>query len=245
MPYRNLWLKEVKSLFPLYGVLGILTVLLHLFLLIKFDVMDDDVVFVFGVLTPFFVISSLALGTGYYQLYTEWRTNSIYLLLSLPVRGWKILSAKLTAVVSLLVATLLFCSASFLLILVRAVWDNLGSEIELSGTTMINILLNSFWMYLLTMVLLLAMIQFAFLCGQLVTRLKWLVALSAFLAGSWLLMRVSPMLSDLFLWMPDILYGGKDTDLIYLHSGPFLILLLFCVGLTMLNGVIFEKEVEV
>jgi hypothetical protein len=47
------------------------------------------------------------------------------------------------------------------------------------------------------------------------------------------------------LWLPDIFYGGRELEVVYLHSGPFLVLLLLTAGLLWLNGYLFEKEVEV
>jgi hypothetical protein len=240
-------MKELKSIFPLYGVFSVAIVFLHFFVLYKSTVWDNDIILVVSLFIPTIFVAVLAIGTGYYQLQMEWRTNSIYLLLSLPVRGWKLLMAKLVAVISVLVMTCIWIGVSFVLILLRVKWDEWRANEDLPALmpTLLNVTANSFWMYCLVVTFMLIVIQFAFLCGQLVVKFKWLVVLSAFFAALWLVFRVSPLLSNLLLWTPEIFFGGKDTDVMYLHSGPFIVLLLTCVGLVWLNGFIFEKEVEV
>ncbi|MDF2815181.1 MAG: hypothetical protein K0Q81_1381 [Paenibacillus sp.] len=247
MVFRNLLIKELKSILPVYGVFAVLVVLTHLIVLYKSPVLEDDGMFVLSVFLPYLFAAVIAIGTGYYQLHTEWKTNSIYLLLSLPVRGWKVITAKLAAVLLLLTVTLIWIGASFVLILLRVLWDGF-IELENLPTilpAMLNVVFNIFWMSLLTVTLMHVLIQFTFLCGQLVAKFKWLVMFGAFVGMSWLIVRISPPLSKLLLWTPEILVGGTDLDVEYLHAGPFIVLLLLCIGLVALDGWIYEKEVEV
>ncbi|TLS48448.1 hypothetical protein FE782_30385 [Paenibacillus antri] len=204
-------------------------------------------IFVLSLVVPFLTVSAMAIGTGYYQLHTEWKTNSIYLLLSLPIRGWKVVTAKLAAVLSLLLLTILCIGVSFALILLRLKWGEISVSEEWPEVVpaLLNLTLNSFWMYCLTVTLLILIIQFAYLCGQLVGKFKWAVTLAAGFAALYLVFRVSPILSSLLSWMPELFYGGVDFDALYLHSGPFLVLMLLCGAFLWLNGYIFEQEVEV
>ncbi|MNY20727.1 hypothetical protein D3C86_1542270 [compost metagenome] len=110
---------------------------------------------------------------------------------------------------------------------------------------MIDIVWSFFWMGMLVILFLLVVVQFTFLCGQLVAKFKWIVMLSAFFGIIWLVMRVSPVLGALLVWMPDIVIGREEFDMAFLHSGAFIGLALLSVGLMALNGFIFEKEVEV
>lgn len=247
MGFRNIWTKELRGNGPLYAVYAILVVLLHVLLLYKRESIPDDAMGVLALLLPFLFVSAMAIGSGYYQLHVEWRTQSIYLLLSLPIRGWKVLTAKMAAVVTLLLLSLLWTGLSFSIILLRVQWTKLASDEEFMEMlpTIIHMVLNSAWMYGLTILFLLALTQFTFLCGQLVAKLKWVVMIAAFFGMLWLFLRISPALSGLLQWTPEILFGGGDSDTAYLHSGPFIVLLAVCVGLTALNGYIFEKEVEV
>lgn len=247
MGFRNLFGKEIRSLVPMYGVFAVVMAVLDFFILYKSKYWEDDVVFMLSLIFPFIFAGAVAVGTGYYQLHTEWRTNSIYLLLSLPIRGWKVLAAKITAVLCLFIATLLWIAVCFSVILLGTTWNELFEGAELSELLpgVLNTAANSLWMYVLVVLFLLAVSQFAFLCGQLVTKLKWLVVLSAFLGALWLAVRITPLLSYMMQWTPDIFFGGLDMDALYLHSGPFIVLLLLSFGLIWLNGYIFEKEVEV
>lgn len=231
----------------MFGVCALIIVILHFFILSKTNVWDDDVVFITSLFMPFLFVSMLAVGTGYYQLHSEWRTNSIYLLLSLPIRGWAVLVAKLSAVLTALMLTLAVTGISFAIILLHAIWPEFKESAEIfeSFPLFLNLTANSFWIYTLLVCFVLVLIQFAYLCGQLVHRFKWLVVTGAFLAALRLVLRVSPLLSQLLLWLPDVYFGGENYDVLYLHSGPFLVLLLFTIVLTWLNGYIFQKVVEV
>ena len=68
---------------------------------------------------------------------------------------------------------------------------------------------------------------------------------AAFFAAIWLIMRLSPFLSDAFRWAPEIVVGGSELDKVYFNSGPFIGLAVLGAALAWLNGYILEKEVEV
>lgn len=247
MAFRKLFAKEFRSVLPAFGMYSAAVMLWHFFVLYKSGVWDWDAVSAAAVAGPVLFASFLAVGAGYFQLHTEWKTNSIYLLLSLPVRGWKVLTAKLAAVLSSLFLSLIWIGLSFVMILLRVGWDRVSGG-KLQGELLlaiINVLFNSLWMYALTIVFLLAVVHFAYLCGQLASRFKWVVMTCAGFAVLWLALRASPLLSEWLRWMPDIAFGGAGEEGIYLYSGPFLVLLLLSVGLIALNGYIFEREVEV
>ncbi|KRE97704.1 hypothetical protein ASG89_29300 [Paenibacillus sp. Soil766] len=247
MALWNLFRKEIKSIFPLFGFFAVAVVALHLIVLYKSAELQMDATMVLTLIVPYLFLVALAIGTGYYQLHVEWRTNSIYLLLSLPIRGWKVLAAKLAAVLSLLIATSIGIGASFTILVLRVMWEEVSTSEDWSelGPSLISLVLNLYWICLLVMLFLLIVVQFTFLCGQLVAKFKWLVMLSAFFGIIWLILRISPLLSDLLIWTPEIVIGNKESDMAFLHSGPFIVLGLLCVGLIALNGFIFEKEVEV
>ena len=157
------------------------------------------------------------------------------------------LTAKLAAVISLLLITCLCIVTSFSIILLPTQLDDLRVNVDVAEglPTLLNITLNGFWMCLLGTIFMLIVTQFAFLAGQLVAKLKWLVMFSAFLGTIWIVLRLTPPLSNLLHWTPDIYVGGRDSDVLFLHSGSFIILLLVSAGILWLSGYIFEKEVEV
>ncbi|MDF2722476.1 MAG: hypothetical protein K0Q59_2151 [Paenibacillus sp.] len=243
MPFRNLLVKEVKGIFPLFAVFALLVVVIDLLVMAKSIYVKKETIVIITTLTPFLFISFIALGVGYYQLFTEWRTNSIYLLLSLPMRGWKLLTAKLVALLGLLLLTLLWIALSFCLIILRTVWSDVDADNIVP--MLLNLGMYAFVIYVLLVVFVLSALQFAFLCGQFVSRLRWLVVLGVFFAVMWLYARVSPVISGWLLWLPDFNLGSLETDMVYLHSGPYVVMLLAIVGLVGLSGYLFEKEVEV
>ncbi|KRE58395.1 hypothetical protein [Paenibacillus sp. Soil750] len=247
MALWNLFKKEIKSISPLFGFFTVGVVALHVIVLYKSADFQMDATMVLALIIPYLFLVALAIGTGYYQLHVEWRTNSIYLLLSLPIRGWKVLAAKLAAVLSLLIATSIVIAASFASLLLRVMWEEVSTSEDWSelGPSLMSLVLNLYWICLFVMLFLLIVVQFTFLCGQLVAKFKWFVMVSAFFGIIWLSLLISPLLSNLLVWTPEIVIGHKDSDMAFLHSGPFIVLGLLCIGLIALNGFIFEKEVEV
>ncbi|MBM7564826.1 hypothetical protein [Paenibacillus sacheonensis] len=249
MGFRRLVRKEIRSLFPLFAVYGGAVTALHAIVMFKGGPLGNEAVQIVALLLPFLFASAIVIGIGYFQLSTEWKTNSIYLLLSLPIRGWKVLLAKLGALLLLLGATLLWIAASYSLFLLRSAGTALFTDQEWGDhsfrSTLSNLAGNSLWMYLLSVVLLVMLVQFAFLSGQLVARFRWVMALIAFFAGTWVIYRIAPFLSDVLSWLPDFSFGGSLSGIVYLHSGLFAALVLLGVGLAWLNGYLFEKVVEV
>ncbi|MCM3747884.1 hypothetical protein M3223_11025 [Paenibacillus pasadenensis] len=245
MGFGQLFKKEWKSIFPLYAVFCAVVTAYHLFTLYRGAGWEEDFIFVSTFIIPAVIVGLLTVGMGYYQLQTEWKTNSIYLLLSLPIRGWKIMSAKLLASLLPLLVSMSWITASFAVVVLRGRWDTMHDFFPPLLPFLLNVALNSLWMYLFTVVFLAVLLQFSFLCGQLAARFQRTFACLAFIGGLWLVIRISPPLSGLLAGIPGIAFGSDDTDLLYLHSGPFLVLLLLCAGLVWLNGYLFEKEVEV
>lgn len=247
MGFRRLFLKEVRSFLPVYGIFAVAVAVLHLFIMLRGLGWQDGTILGLSLLLPFLFLSAIAVGTGFYQLFAEWRTNSIYLLLSLPLRGWKVMTAKLSAVLALLYLTLLANGISFAVFLFGAMnkQTELPDDIPEVLPDVLNTLFNLCWMYALTVIFLIALVQFAFLCGQLVAKFKWLVVIGAFFAALYLVLRIGPPVSKLLEWLPEIYFGGENAGVVYLNAGPFLILALLSAGFIWLSGYIFEKEVEV
>lgn len=247
MAFRKLFLKEFRVALPLYGVFCAAVLLLHLLFLYKKDDWNPEYVPALTLFLPYLFAGALAVGMGYYQLYSEWRSNSVYLLLSLPVRGWKVLAAKLAASLALLVATSVWIAGSFAATLLPSHWQEFNEYDQAVDAfpALFNLAAHSLWMYLFFVTLFIIVVQFAFLCGQLVTRFKWLVVFAAFFAALWLIMRINPLLSVVLQWAPELIVGGNELDMVYFNSGPFIGLALLGAALAWLNGYIFEKEVEV
>lgn len=247
MAFRKLFLKELRGALPLYAVFCGAVLLLHLFLLYKYNDWGQEYISALSMLMPYVLAGALAVGLGYYQLHSEWRTNTVYLLLSLPVRGWKVLAAKLSATLLLLATTSLWIAVSYSMTLLPAYWRewNLSAQMTEAYPSLLNLATNALWMYLFFAAFFIIVVQFAFLCGQLVARFKWFIVFIAFFAALWLVMRLNPLLSGALSWTPEIMLGGNELEKIYMHSGPFIGLALLGAGLAWLNGYIFEKEVEV
>ncbi|MBO9597236.1 MAG: hypothetical protein J7559_05375 [Cohnella sp.] len=247
MAFRKLFLKEARAALPLYVVFCAAILLLHLLFLYKKDDWNPDYIPAFTLFLPYLFAGMLAVGLGYYQLHSEWRSNSVYLMLSLPVRGWKVLAAKLAATLALLAATSLWIAGSFAATLLPSQWRELNADEQVADAfpALFNLAAHLMWMYAFFVALFIVVVQFAYLCGQLVARFKWLVVFAAFFAVLWLIMRLNPLLSDALRWAPEIIIGGSELDKVYFNSGPFIGLAILGAALAWLNGYILEKEVEV
>ncbi|WP_438445031.1 hypothetical protein [Gorillibacterium sp. sgz5001074] len=247
MGFRNLWMKELRGVLPIYAVYAVAVVILNAIIFYKIDIMQDDTIFVLSLLLPFMLVSALTVGLAYYQLHIEWKTNTVYLLFSLPMRGWKILTAKLSALLLFLIAALLWTGVCFSPLLFKVDWVHIRFDEEFREMLpeLLRVMLNCAWIFLLAVIFLLVLIQFTFLCGQLAAKLKWVFMLCAFFGMLWLVMRISPLLTGLLGWLPGIPMEGDEWNQVFLQSGAFLVMAFLCAGLTVLNGYLIEKEVEV
>lgn len=251
MLFWRLFVKESRSLLPAVAILAALVLIWHVFLLSRLYVWTADLVLSLG-LMPAFVLPVWTLGMMVYSLHTEWSTNSIYQLLVLPLRGWKVAGAKLAAVLAGLSALLVFSLASYWLFFGRHFLGMIAgvSVIPLQWLGEAGLLLLlAYWAVTAVMVVL---AQFSYLAGRVVPKFGWLAAGAAFFVSLWLMMRLGTLLAPLFAWVPDLSYRAwivmdsvARMNMVTVSSAPLVVVTLLTGAFFLLTSWLIEREVEV
>ncbi len=191
------------------------------------------------------------------QLYRhEWRENTSYLMLSLPVRAWIITSAKLAVLVAGVVGFSSVILAGGLLLVERTgILSGLGDIHDLASVPLEWVFKMGLLGYAWSVggiVLLALLAQWAYVFSRLFNRFQGLVMAWTWLVTFWLMGRVVDLggrlltwLPDFYLRMPDMAGEGLHLHRVALESGPFWALILFVVGLYTLLNLTVERAVEV
>lgn len=151
---------------------------------------------------PFVFLPFWLLWQSFQSLRSEWREDTVYTLLVLPVPGWQILISKMLEIcieytvlllVSLGGGLILFHGhlEALLLILPRPSW----------------LLWNGFILYLVSLAVLAAfvsVIQLSFVVSKMVGRLQGLVALWVLILANWLVAKSGIILEPVFRWLPPL-----------------------------------------
>ena len=191
------------------------------------------------------------------QLYRqEWRENTSYLMLSLPVRAWKITSAKLAALLTGVLALWLLFAAGFWLLMSRTgLWAelfrrNLFALVPLEWVVRMSLL--AFGVMLAGLVVLALFAQFAYVFSRLFTRFRGFVMLWTWGLSFWLFIRVADLgsrvlgfLPDFHLRMLNVRNGVPEFDVVAIDSGPFVAVALLLFGLYWLLNAVLERAIEV
>jgi len=96
MAFFNLYKKELRESGFTALIIALLTLAFHFFLYTRISVHNYQLI-IGSVLAPFFIFPVYFLATGYRTFSQEWDNRTIYLLKSLPRRGYTIILAKFLA----------------------------------------------------------------------------------------------------------------------------------------------------
>lgn len=191
------------------------------------------------------------------QLYRqEWRENTSYLLLSLPVRAWKITSAKLAALVTGVVGFSLLLAAGMWLLVVRTgLWAELAARNAFAVVPLewaVKMGLLAYGGTLVGLVTVALATQFAYVFSRIFSRFQGLVMVWTWILTFWLMARVGELGARLLAFLPDIQLralhvraGVPEFEIVGIASGPFVALILFVAGLFALLNAVLERAVEV
>lgn len=252
MSFIKLVYKEIKGSRLVSMLFIALVVLWHIILLTRMEVWGEEIVLGL-VWMPAFVLPLWVLGNMFQILHTEWSTNSIYLLLSLPQRGWKILGAKWIAnVIDFLILGILSLLSILLFFGIRIMEfierHNPGVPLKL----FIIVGLQLIFYYLLAVMILMVLVQFAYITGRMVERFKGLVAGVTVFVGLWLYARLGVLLAPLFEWVPDmgirtwyvtgnVVHLGMEK----INSAPLASVVLLTFLLFIFGAWLFDRYIEV
>lgn len=179
----------------------------------------------------------------------EWRDDTIYTLLALPVPGWQIMLAKLVSLC--MEYTVLFAVATGGALLLFGGVLNMGTA--LPGPSWVA--LNIFWLYLGGLLLFTALAvqtQLAVVVGKMVGRVQGIVTLWVWILAVWFTSRLAELLQPLFRWLPVLRLhelmrlDELETQIILeVHPAGQVGFWLATIGIFVLTGVLFERCVEV
>jgi len=190
------------SLLPI-GFLSGITVIIMAFVRFRIETagwpMEISLV---AISIPLVFLPLWLLWQSFQTLRSEWREDTVYTLLVLPVPGWQVMTAKLLAiwieytVISAVTAvgTLVFFSP-----LVReamAFVPSVGWVIR-----------NGILLYLASLLMLASVVifvQLAFVVSKMVGRLQGLVALWTLILSSWFVEKLGVLLEPIFRWIPTV-----------------------------------------
>ncbi len=189
------------------------------------------------------------------QLYRqEWRENTSYLMLSLPVRAWTITSAKLAIVAAGILgfSALIFGGAALLTArtgffarivdvfeIVPLDWM-IKTGLIFYGAMIFGILVGSL------------ISQFAYVFSRLFSRFQGLAMVWTWFLTIWLMGEAAWFGHRFLGWMPDlrlqayyVMNNVPGTHAVAIETGPILAVALFLAGLYWVLNVTVERAVEV
>ncbi|HHY09253.1 MAG TPA: hypothetical protein GX528_01660 [Firmicutes bacterium] len=149
---------------------------------------------------PLMFLPFWLLWQSFQGLRTEWRDDTIYTLLSLPVPGWQVTLAKLTTVIveyTLLAGVIVFGN-----LILNPLVKGFAAEFPVMW-----LIRNGLLIYLTLLghiAFFVVLIQLAFVVSKMVGRVQALVALWALFLSLWLTTRVGELLAPAFRWLPPI-----------------------------------------
>lgn len=219
-----------------------------------------------GVWQPEAIVAVYWLPTGFLPLWTlwtavqlyrqEWRENTSYLMLSLPVRAWMITSAKLAALLTGVIGYSLLIGAGGWLLFARTGLLAAVRQVEIVSLVPVEWLVKMALLGYLWMIGALGMLgliaQFAFVFSRLFARWQGLAMAWTWVLIIWLMGRFGDIGGRLLAWLPDFKFrvlhmvaGAPEFRVVTVESGPFWALVLFAAGLFALLNVTLERAVEV
>ncbi|HEX7713464.1 MAG TPA: ABC transporter permease subunit [Bacillota bacterium] len=229
--FTKIFEKEIKSLFvPAVFVIGLIGCW-DLFLGTRIRVWPGQFIGILAFL-PGMIPAIWLLAMGFQSLHAEWNSNSIYLLLSLPVRGWKVTGAKLVAdlVSSIIIGLVSLAGLGILLTL-------MGTKLLLHVSAGIIVFMACATLFFMALVI--AISQFSFITGHLVPKFRGAFSLVTFFLCLGVYFKLTAWLLPLLNWLPSLEVGRAG-----LPTG-FLLLELIFFGIFFTAGsLLFEKRVE-
>ncbi|HPT83868.1 MAG TPA: hypothetical protein PLM25_08250 [Limnochordia bacterium] len=205
---------------------------------------------VLGVAVPLTFFPLWLIWRSFQTLRAEWREDTVYTLLVLPVPGWQVLLAKLAGLLveySVLFAATVGGTFLFFGGLMDELWEVIPGPWWLAW--------NALWVYVTGAFVLATLaihVQLAFVVSKMVGRLQGLVALWVLFLSTWLTDRAALLLEPLFRWLPTIrlhefLQLTRFDEGIILEWQPAgqIGAAFATVGLLFLTGLLFERFLEI
>ena len=238
------------SLLPM-GFLSGITIILMFFTRFKISTRGWPVeATLVAVAIPLVFLPLWLLWQSFQTLRSEWREDTVYTLLVLPIPGWKVMLAKLLTLwieYTVLLAVILIGTLLFLGPVVQEAMEVLPSVI---WTVRNGLLLYLFSLAMLAAVVI--FVQLAFVVSKMVGRVQGLVAIWTLVLSGWFIDKLGMLLEPLFRWVPRLpvhkLFQLEDVRrgiVIEWNLAPEIGTWLGILAMFVLTSYLFEHYVEV
>lgn len=241
--------KEIRQAAPMAAIVAGVVIAWHLFLSTRFGKWPSEGIIGLSAL-PLGFIPLWILWRSFATMRQEWTGNHMYLLLSLPVPGWYLASAKvIIVVVEAAFYTVVVGSGMLILTLSSGLLDGILAEAIVRPTwgpvlvmVAISVLSPLSWI---------VVTQFSYVAGRLTSKLSGLVSVIVFVLSGWFIVRMGTVLTPLLGWVPDLrLSADVLVDGVVVKNGwqldvtPAIGAALAIAGLFWLGGYLLERDVE-
>lgn len=139
---------------------------------------------------------------SFQTLRSEWREDTVYTLLVLPVPGWQVMLSKLISIwmeYTVLLAVTITGTLLFFGRMLENFWNALPS--------MSWVISNGLIIYLFSLTILaffIVFVQLSFVVSKMVGRFQGIVAIWVWVLSSWLVQKLGFILEPLFRWLPPL-----------------------------------------
>ena len=249
--YLQLLKKELVSIRWHMGVLLVLTVGWHVFLAIKAPSWGPELAFGLGWI-PLSFIPIWLLWMGFQTYRSEWSHDTAYLLMALPVPGWKITTSKLLAVMIAYVSGLALFVASFGILLGSSARQVLGEAFVMPAEWYVRTGLNGFVLSLLLVSTVIMLTHFSYIASRMVKRMRGFMMVWVLLIALWLTQRIGYVIEPLLAWIPWMAFDTVNYNNGITHLGevrfslaPVLAPWLVVVALFFVGTWLWETQIEI
>ena len=224
----------------------------EIFLMTKTEVWPLGLSFALGFL-PLTIFPLIMLIQGYQSFRKEWNNQTIYLLKSLPRKGYEVVSSKLVSSTLIYIVLTLYTLGLHMFFhwyQVKYLLRNVPPAVANNYSHRMAVI--AVLIYLAVGVVPYVLSQFSYLVSCFFSKFRWLVSIVVFILSHYLLLRLGGLIARLFNWMPDIPLdamwtgaGGEQSVTIYLGSGPIIAALIIIIGFFFTGAWILEKQLDV
>lgn len=252
--FARLYLKDIQDIKMESAIFMISVAAWNIFLYMKYLSGWPYQLSVGQSLTAFGIAAFIPFIESFKLLWDEWKHNTVYLIMSLPVSGTMVLLSKLAVIITQYVALSLFSAVCFLLLAhATPAWEVMWSFIRSAITDQSLPLKFAALFYASTVAGMIYTAALAFLSsvvGKLAKKLSGLASLGTFLIAGYVCSRASDLISrglekigvtGLYYDHPDVL---RDISISGFPAAPALSLLIVGAIVFILAVRVYESAVE-
>ncbi|XEC95079.1 hypothetical protein AB6A23_00340 [Paenibacillus tarimensis] len=242
MSYLKLYIKELRFVIPSVALFIVMMLALQAWVHTNSTQWDTLGILIPAVCLPLLWLLLWVMIIAYLILYTEWKHKSIYMVMSLPLRGWKLISAKLSAVFSGAAAITVTGGLSVWLLFKDTILSITPSS---SFAVMDEGLVMGIVLFVAVLVLLTNTVMLTYLVSRLFRQYPFIIFTCLLFCSFWVLYRLTGMVSPLLSWLPVVEWQSPEAGVFSYSFGTPLIILLLSGLLFAISCWVYEMKLEV